>query len=60
MNATAFAKEYKSKPVIPAQAGIYSVSQVALCYGFPPQPALECFNRGRERQWWFITHTKAR
>jgi hypothetical protein len=42
VNATAFAEGYKIKAVIPAQAGIHTVSQVALCYGFP---------LARERKW---------
>jgi hypothetical protein len=50
MNATAFGEEFKINLVIPAKAGIYRECHVALCHGFPPQPALECFNRGRERQ----------
>ena len=30
------AKDKILATVIPAQAGIYTISQVALCYGFPP------------------------
>ena len=39
-------------PVVPAQAGTHAMSPMSLCYGFPPQSALECFSRGRERQCW--------
>ncbi len=48
--ATTFIIERKSSRVIPAQAGIHAMPQVALCYGFL---------LSRELQWWFITHSKA-
>ena len=44
---------FKEAYFIPSLAGIYTMRLMALCYGFPPQPALECFSRGRERQCWY-------
>ena len=35
-----------AQSVIPAKAGIQLLYSNAI--GFPPQPALECLNRGRE------------
>ncbi len=38
--------------VVPAQAGTHNTVSLEAPHGFPPQPALECFSRGRERPYW--------